>query len=72
MVLYLKSAAEVLGLHKLLQIHQTELPFFTFHKMCFAYLNNDWMMVISSLFTLLTTLTLFLATTPLHLLRSNP
>ncbi len=33
-----------------------EFPVVTFNRLCYSYLNNDWIMVISSCFTLATTL----------------
>ena len=33
-----------------------EFPPVTFNRLCYSYLNNDWIMVISSCFTLATTL----------------
>lgn len=33
-----------------------EFPAVTFNRLCYSYLNNDWIMVISSCFTLATTL----------------
>jgi hypothetical protein len=33
-----------------------EIPAVTFNRLCYSYLNNDWIMVISSCFTLATTL----------------
>lgn len=38
-------------------VEHVELPLFTFNKMCYAFLNNDLIMVASSMFTLLTTVT---------------
>ena len=70
MVLYLKSVADTLVIRKIRQAHH-EVPFFTFQKMCFAYLNNDWIMAISSLFTLAATVSLFVIDIPLQLLRSE-
>jgi hypothetical protein len=32
-----------------------EFPVVTFNRLCYSYLNNDWIMVISSCFTLATT-----------------
>lgn len=32
-----------------------EYPVVTFNRLCYSYLNNDWIMVISSCFTLATT-----------------
>lgn len=34
----------------------TEYPAVTFNRLCYSYLNNDWIMVISSCFTLASTL----------------
>jgi hypothetical protein len=34
----------------------TEFPVVTFNRLCYSYLNNDWIMVISSSFTLAITL----------------
>jgi len=33
-----------------------EFPVVTFNRLCYSYLNNDWIMVISSCFTLATTM----------------
>jgi hypothetical protein len=30
----------------------TQNPLFTFHQMCFGYLYNDWLMVLSGIFIL--------------------
>ena len=70
MILYLKSVADILVVSKIRQA-QYEIPFFTFQKMCFAYMNNDWVMVISSVYTLATAMTLFIINNPLSLLRSE-
>jgi hypothetical protein len=35
---------------------EPEFPAVTFNRLCYSYLNNDWIMVISSCFTLATTL----------------
>ena len=71
MVLYLKSVADNLVISKLRKAQQ-ELPFYTFQKLCFAFLRNDWIMVISSLLTLMATLSQFVIESPLHLFRSEP
>ena len=39
-------------------MEKIELPLFTLNKLCYAFLNNDFIMVASSMVTLLTTLTL--------------
>ena len=33
-----------------------ELPSFTVHKMCYAYMVNDWAMIVASVWTLIITL----------------
>ena len=33
-----------------------EYPAVTFNRLCYSYLNNDWIMVVSSCFTLAATL----------------
>ncbi len=33
-----------------------EFPVVTFNQLCYSYLNNDWVMVISSCFTLATSM----------------
>ena len=37
-----------------------EIPTITFNRLCYSYLNNDWVMVISSCCTLATTLLMLL------------
>ncbi len=37
-----------------------EFPTITFNRLCYSYLNNDWVMVISSCCTLATTLFMLL------------
>lgn len=39
---------------------QPEYPTVTFNRLCYSYLNNDWIMVISSCCTLATTLVVLL------------
>lgn len=70
MVLHLKSVADNLVMSKIRKAQQ-ELPFFTFQKLCFAFLHNDWIMIISSLLTLTATLSQFLVESPLHFFRSE-
>lgn len=41
---------------KLRSASPKEYPAVTFNRLCYSYLNNDWIMVISSCFTLATTL----------------
>ena len=70
MVLYLKFVADTLMIRKLRQV-QPEVPLLTFQRICFAYINNDWFMVISSSFTLLTTVVMYSLSGPLTLVRSE-
>jgi hypothetical protein len=70
MVLYLKSVADILVIRKIRQAQQ-EVPFFTFQKICFAYLNNDWIMVITSVMTLTAAMIAVIVENPLQFLRSQ-
>jgi hypothetical protein len=70
MVLYLKSAADVFVVSKIRKA-QEEIPLVSFQKFCFAYLNNDWIMAVSSLLTFTTSIALFIITSPLHGMRSE-
>ena len=43
--------------HKLRSVNPTpEYPAVTFSRLCYSYVNNDWIMVISSCFTLTNTI----------------
>jgi hypothetical protein len=43
-----------------------ELPTITFSRMCYGYLHNDWLTVISSCVTLLVTITTFILSSGQH------
>jgi hypothetical protein len=70
MVLYIKSAADIFVARKIRKA-QEEIPLVTFQKFCFAYMNNDWIMAISSLLCLSTSVALFIVTVPLLYIRSE-
>jgi len=53
--LILKSTQH-LQLNKIV-IEKAEHPLFTFNRLCYAFLNNDFIMVGSSIFTLLVSIT---------------
>lgn len=48
-----------LGIKSMLQ-ERTQCPLLTCNKICYGYLNNDWIMVFSNLFVLTITIVLLL------------
>jgi hypothetical protein len=48
MSLPIRSAAIQARINKAIKTQQVELPTQVFNKMCFGFVNNDWMTVISS------------------------
>jgi hypothetical protein len=56
MTALIQSAATTLALAFREAGTSIELPSFTLHKMCYGYLINDWVMIVTSVWTLVITL----------------
>jgi hypothetical protein len=54
MSLPIKSAAIQARINKAIQTQKVQMPTQEFNKMCFGFVNNDWMTVISSVVKLST------------------
>ena len=57
MISLIQSAANELALAFREAGTSMELPSFTLHKMCYAYMVNDWAMIVASVWTLAITIT---------------